>query len=258
MVRIFIILAMFSFLIKAEANVVHIVYFQPADQPDPTNEDIGEIEDIMLETQYYYSKALYEHGHIPKTFYLQRDKTGEMIIHIVKGKHGVAVYSEPKRINEELPRQILHRFLENEKILIVFIAGLQDIMGLKGVAGKECLIELKNEELVKESCGNTAYIPKPPHKELFHILRISIHELGHCFGFDHNDKQPPVDKQFMMASLHTINPINPNTLKIDGYVLAANEAEMLSKHPYFIKKHLSVPANILAIRTWAALKTEHR
>ena len=256
MVRILIILAMFSFLIKAEANVVHIVYFQPADQPDPTNEDIGEIEDIMLETQYYYSKALYEHGHIPKTFYLQRDKTGEMIIHIVKGKHGVAVYSDPKPINEELPRQILHRFLENEKILIVFIAGLQKIMGIEGVAGKECLKELKNEKLVKESCGNTAYIPI--HKELSRVLIISTHELGHCFGLGHNDEQPPVDKQFMMASLHIINPINPNTLKIDGYVLAANEAEMLSKHPYFIKNHLSVPANILAIRTWAALKTEHR
>ena len=256
MVRIFIILAMFSFLIKAEANVVHIVYFQPADQPDPTNEDIGEIEDIMLETQYYYSKALYEHGHIPKTFYLQRDKTGEMIIHIVKGKHDVAVYSDPKRINEELPRQILHRFLENEKILIVFIAGLQKIMGREGVAGKECLKELKNEKLVKESCGNTAYIPI--HKELFHILRISIHELGHCFGFDHNDKQPPANKQLMMASLHIIDLNNPNAIEINGYVLDANEAGMLSKHSYFTKKHLSVPASMLTIRTWAALKTEHR
>ena len=256
MVRILIILAMFSLLIKAEANVVHIVYFQPAGQPEPKNEDIGEIEGIMLKTQYYYSKALYEHGHIPETFNLQRDHTGEIIIHIVKGKHDVAVYSDPKRINEELPRQILHRFLEDEKILIVFIAGLEEIMGVDGIAGKECRQELKNEKVVKESCGNTAYIPI--HKELFKVLIVSIHELGHCFSLGHNDKQPPANKQFTMASEHIIDLNNPNAIEINGYVLDASEAKILSKHPYFTKKHLSVPASMLAIRTWAALKTEHR
>ena len=40
------ILAMFSFLIKAEANVVHVVYFQPADQPNTISKSLYRISSI--------------------------------------------------------------------------------------------------------------------------------------------------------------------------------------------------------------------
>ena len=94
MIRILIFLTMFLFLINTEANVIHTVYFQPADQPAPTKDDIRDTKGIMLKAQSYFLREMKRHGLAPKTFRLERDGAGMMVIHIVKGKHDLKAYSD--------------------------------------------------------------------------------------------------------------------------------------------------------------------
>ena len=91
---VFLVLVLLTVLIKAEANVIHTVYFQPADQPAPTKENIREVKSTMLKTQALYSRELKRHGHTPKTFQIERDAAGLIVVHIVKGKHNLRTYSE--------------------------------------------------------------------------------------------------------------------------------------------------------------------
>ena len=237
-------ITMFLFLIKAEANVIHTVYFQAADQPEPSKDNIREIKGIMLKTQAFYSREMKRYDHEPKTFNLERDDAGQIVIHIVNGKHDLKVYSDLPLIDEELPPEIHDFFWLKNKIRVVFLAGANDIGGVGGIARKVCQGNL---------CGHTAYVPD---NDKIGRLHTTLHEVGHTFGLDHNAKKPPEEKHFVMAAV-VIFDLNKR-FNLNNYVLDADEAEMLNNHPFFINNPLSVTASILVIKTWGALKVQHR
>ena len=64
--------------------IVKTIFFQPVDADhlaDP------KIRDLMEDTQEFYASEMDRHGFGRKTFDLERDKSGQMIIHHVEGKH---------------------------------------------------------------------------------------------------------------------------------------------------------------------------
>ena len=244
MIRILIFLTMFLFLINTEANVIHTVYFQPADQPAPTKDDIRDTKGIMLKAQSYFLREMKRHGLAPKTFRLERDGAGMMVIHIVKGKHDLKAYSDVNLINEELPPEISDGFRRKNKIRVVFLAGAREINGVGGLAWKSCLVFF---------CGHTAIIPE---SDRVFILSTTIHEMGHAFGLLHNAKKPPAEKFFIMAATIQIN--GNKGLNIKDYLLDADEAQLLNDHSFFNPGPLNVTPRMLAIKTWGALKSQYR
>ena len=247
---VFFVLMLLTVLIKAEANVVHTVYFQPADQPAPTKEDIREVKNIMLKTQAFYSRELKRLENVPKTFKLERDDAGLIVVHIVKGKHNLKVYSNFALIRDELPPEISDDLLWREtKIRVVFLAGAKDIAGVAGMARRKCSGNI---------CNHIAYIPTNVDLKI-KIIQITIHEVGHTFGLVHNSKKPPREKTFVMVAL-TVFDLN-NLFKLKDFLLDADETRLLNDHPFFNPGGLSIPnyeVGNLSKKMWVALKVQNR
>ena len=213
MIRILIYLIMLLLLIKADANVIHAVYFQAADRPPPTEDDIRKAKDIMHKTQVFYLQEMKRHGYGAKTFNLERDDLGQIVIHIVKGKHNFVAYSNFGLITAELPIKIQDNFKEKNKICVVFLTGVWEINGARGVASRQCW---------RNTCGYLALIPTirkfglefgpmvEGHDDIDHVnLIVTIHEIGYTFGLDHNFNNPPDKKSFIMATKLTFNRDKP-------------------------------------------------
>ena len=256
MIRILIYLIMFLFLIKADANVIHTVYFQAADRPPPTKDDIRKAKDIMHKTQVYYLQEMKRHGYGAKTFNLERDDAGQIVINIVKGKHNWVAYSDPRFIIAELPVKIRVSFKEKNKICVVFLAGVWEINGARGQAARQCW---------GKTCGHLALIPTirkfglvwgpmvKGHDDIDHInLLVTLHEIGHTFGLDHNFNKHPDAKSFVMAPKLTLNQDKP--FDLNDYIFDADEAEMLNNHHFLIEGYRDVSPNMLTIKTWGDLK----
>ena len=150
MIRILIYLIMFLFLIKADANVIHTVYFQAADRPPPTKDDIRKAKDIMHKTQVYYLQEMKRHGYGAKTFNLERDDAGQIVINIVKGKHNWVAYSDPRFI-------IRNCLLKSE---LVSRKKIKYVSSFSPVYGKSMEREVKLQGSVwGKTCGHLALIP---------------------------------------------------------------------------------------------------
>ena len=251
---------MFLFLIKADANVIYTVYFQAADRPPPTKDDIRKAKDIMHKTQVYYLREMKRHGYGAKTFNLERDDAGQIVINIVKGKHNWVAYSDFRRITAELPVKIRVSFKEKNKICVVFLAGIWEINGARGVASSQCW---------GNACGYLALIPTirkfglefgpmvKGHDDIDHInLLVTLHEIGHIFGLDHNFNNPPDKKSFVMVAKGTLNQDKP--FDLNDYIFDADEAEIINNHHFLIEGYRDVSPNMLTIKTWGDLKALYR
>ena len=246
---VFLVLVLLTVLIKAEANVIHTVYFQPADQPAPTKENIREVKSTMLKTQAFYSRELKRHGHTPKTFQIERDAAGLIVVHIVKGKHNLRTYSNYSLIRNELPPGIRDDPLWREtKISVVFLAGAKNSANKAGIAERKCSGNI---------CNNIAYIPTNIDLNIIKV-QIAIHEVGHTFGLEHNPRNPPRGKSFVMVA-NTLFDLK-NLFKLTDFLLDADEAELINDHPFF-NPNLSIPdyevGNLLKT-VWGALKIQNR
>ena len=246
---VFFVLVLLTVLIKAEANVINTVYFQPADQPVPTKENIREVKSIMLKAQAFYPRELKRHGHTPKTFQLERDAAGLIVVHIVKGKHNLRTYSNYSLIRNELPPGIRDDPLWREtKISVVFLAGAKNIANKAGIAERKCSGNI---------CNNIAYIPTNIDLNIIKV-QIAIHEVGHTFGLEHNPRNPPRGKSFVMIA-NTLFDLK-NLFKLTDFLLDADEAELINDHPFF-NPNLSIPdyevGNLLKT-VWGALRIQNR
>ncbi len=73
---------------------LHVVYFTPADrEPDAKYEQ--RLEAILTDIQAFYRDGMDRLGFGPKTFPLDRDAQGKLVIHLVKGKEPEKNYTKP-------------------------------------------------------------------------------------------------------------------------------------------------------------------
>ena len=84
-------LAMFAFVPNSFGQdaspeyVVRVIYFIPNDrQPDPDMDT--KLDTLIKEAQKFYADQMESHGFNRKTFRLETDASGEVVIHRVKGK----------------------------------------------------------------------------------------------------------------------------------------------------------------------------
>ena len=89
------------------------------------------IQHAMERTQEYYAEQMREHKFGRKTFRLERDNTGEIVVHNVRGKHKANHYLH--RTKEALDADLPVKMKNENNILISFIGGLQKVAG--GVTG---------------------------------------------------------------------------------------------------------------------------
>ena len=185
---------------------VRVIYFQPTDAPEAP---VEKIRSAMEHTQKYYADEMEKHKFGRKTFRLERDNAGEIVVHAVKGIHKAQHYFNDTQgtLNAELPANMKNK----NDILIIFIGGLWGVAG--GWNGQ-------GQAWFGHDCGACKGWTAIANKNGNFALSTVKHELGHAFGLYHN-----------LRGKHGANLL----MWFDG-VLDAYEARWLDKSRYFNDK----------------------
>ena len=240
-----ILLLTFCFLVPLEANVVHIIYFQPSDQPPPTAKQLNEVRSIVEKTQDFYQQQLIKQGYDAKTF--------QFVIHTVKGKHKLQTYTTTPLdlllIDAEFPPELQEPFWLKNGIRVVFLAGAKNI-GKGGRTLKICNNKSKR-------CAYTAYIPASKKRA---ILSLTAHEIGHVFGLLHNTVKSTPFRSYIMNPKFLVNDDDQHNL--NNHLLTEAETRLLNSHPYFSVERpawYSIPSpEYKTLKMWGMLKINNR
>ena len=193
---------------------VRVIYFQPADVDAPAMPD--KIRDIMKNVQEVYATELDRHGFGRKTFRMERDAQGKVVVHWVNGKQNVVHYAGDtvNTVFTDLPRQ----FKQKHYVYLIIMAGMPSVQNGKygGIAATSF-----------DGDVAFAYIAD---NALRNIQDIIEHELGHTFGLIHNFKQD--GQSYIMGPI--VGPGND--------VFAKHEARWLSKSHFLNEHHIINPA----------------
>ena len=195
-----------------EPRTVRLIYFLPNDRA-PQKDINAEMDRLIKDVQQSYAEVMENHGFGRKTFRLETDSDGKVVVHHVNGRFPDAYYhtgTYDKVVREETSEQ----FDPTKNIYLVVLdvsnGAIDGYCGQgtsDGPEGGVVLIPAPNSRLQRKrgwSCFNVA---------------VAAHELGHAFEIAHdrlrNAKRSP-------SSYHS-----------DWMVTSFCAAEWLDVHRYF-------------------------
>ena len=154
---------------ESHRPIVRLVHFIPSDiTPDPDIKD--EMRQAITGTQQFFADEMERHGYGNKTFQLETDTNGEIVVHQVQGEHNAADYvlgRGVRDVHNELPQEQFDR----RNFYYIFTELTETLYNAKeGLSG---IGSPYSDDL---SFGGHATV---------HFLRVQLaaHELGHAFWF---------------------------------------------------------------------------
>ncbi len=193
-------------LYSLEPYTVRTVYFMPTDSIDRSA--WLDLDNIMKNNQEVYESEMERHGFPGKTFRLETDNQGQVIVHKIKGMHNKAHYSGDTYALVKQELQV--RFNDKKNIYAIVVGGMPVLQWGQagGVAGASPGGWWnKGEDHAFIVSGETT---------LANTEQVILHELGHAFGLWHIALYDP--QEFILGS---------------GKKLSLHEARWLSKSYYF-------------------------
>ena len=157
-------------------RMVRVVYFFPNDRQSQPDID-AKLDALIKDVQQFYADEMERHGFGRKTFQIETDENGAVIVHHVRGKYGEAHYTE-QNVLEETEDQF------DESKNIYFYA----------VDVSSNLLYSNFDRLVcgtgwGGTGGGSATVPASGHCIVGHSRSgfvLAAHELGHAFGLLHD------------------------------------------------------------------------
>ncbi len=169
---------------------VHVIYFKPTNAPGIDHEYHDK---IMKDIQKYYQLEMTRHGFIDKTFPLETDENGKLVIHTINAKHDSEHYDidEDRHwdlIEPELPFKFNNQqnWNSRDNVHLIIIGGLQMHGNWRG--GPAMGFAWHGNRW-----GGNAIVTMDTKNDFpHHYLGVVAHELGHAFALDpghnnHND-----------------------------------------------------------------------
>ena len=199
--------------LKADVNSnkkVRLVYFVPSDRQPRESQAIA-LRELVKEAQRFFANEMERHGFGRKTFNFEYDDQGEPIVHEIRGEFDRHYYSQDMG---RLPwMEIVSHFDDLHHVFFVAIDSSVGTFG-GGVGGLGALsfstdkrhvlgyvssdplnpssggFALRHRDITdgEQSIGGLALIPAAnvgPHQ-----LGVTLHELGHVFGLEHDYREP--------------------------------------------------------------------
>ena len=189
---------------------VRVIYVVPNDRkPDP-NMDM-KLDVLMKETQQFYADLMVYHGFDRKTFRLETDATGNVIVHHVDGKHNNAYYQNESEDSEGsmIVWDEIEEHFDLSKNIYVLVLDISDhIVAYGGIPVSGLAGDLNSHY-------GKVLIPA------FNPAIALWHELGHAFGLTHDSRSDAEAKRW----------VHPDTQ--DPMITSFCAAEWLDVSRYF-------------------------
>jgi hypothetical protein len=170
---------------------VHVIYFKPTDAEDIDHEYHDK---ILKDIQKYFQSEMTRHGFTDKTFPLETDENGKLVIHTINAKHNTDHYDIEDhfdiledRIEPELPFRFNNELNwdSRDNVHLIIIGGIKLNGDWRG--GPAWGHTWHGGRWGGNAVVTMDYINDFPD----HYLAIVAHELGHAFALDpgHNGVQ---------------------------------------------------------------------
>ena len=224
--------------------VVRVIYVVPNDRkPDPNMDTT--LDTLMKETQQFYADLMAYHGFDRKTFRLETDATGKVIVHHVDGKHNNAYYQNESEDSEGsmIVWDEIEAHFDLSKNIYVLALDISDyIVAYGGIAVSGLAGDLNSHY-------GKVLIPA------FNPAVALWHELGHTFGLTHDSRteaqrwahpetQDPMITSFCAAEWLDVsryfNPVQDIVLESDNEAQVKMLKPTRGSSPYAIRIQFEV------------------
>ena len=163
-------------------NAVQIIHFVPNDHT-PQRDINAKLDTLMKEVQAFFADEMERHGFGRKTFALETDAAGEVVVHRVNGRKADAYYHKETR--QKVTTEVsLQRFYARKNIYVVIVDVSTEQIGadfgptISAVCGVGGHRQQNTGDL-----GGRAFMPASGSCFNFGVM---AHELGHTFGLYHD------------------------------------------------------------------------
>ena len=180
-------------------GLVRVVYFLPSDRTARPDR-MAALRQLIKDAQQFYADEMHRHGFGKKTFTVETDNNGEPLVHQINGKFREEYYD--KNVPDfKVWEELLEHFKGDDLQHVYFIAIdlsselLDKSCGLGGASffpiqgnigfGPAGKAKLRHRDITmgEELLGGFALIPA---SGTCFGHRVTVHELGHAFGIDHD------------------------------------------------------------------------
>ena len=225
-------------------GLVRLIYFLPNDRPARPDR-IPALRRLIKDTQQFFADEMQSHGFGRKTFSVEIDTDGEPVVHRINGKFDENYYNKnDKKVPEDAVwEEIVEHFDDFQHIYFVIIDVSSEALGIEdascglaapsyfspngGFASVDGLgLRHRRTTQGEEVLGGLSLIPASgqcfeDNRGYQHPLRVTIHELGHTFGLEH-DFRDGFDSDLAVGG--------------KGFSLSKCDAEWLSVSRFFNSK----------------------
>ena len=147
--------------------MVRVIYFLPNDSQPQKDIDII-LGTLIKHTQEFYAVNMENHGFGRKSFQIETDSPGKVIVHHVKGKFAETYYQEHSWVWDEVSEQF-------DMSKNIYLVAIEISTGLNNEA---CGLGISN--------GLEGGMALLPASGICFNRAVAAHELGHTFGLAHD------------------------------------------------------------------------
>ncbi len=164
-----------------QREMVRLIYFLPINRRSQSNINT-KLDKLIKDTQQFYTDQMQNRGFGRKTFTLETDTTGRVVVHHINGKFTSHYYHTETvdKVMEEVEKQF--DTSKNIYLIVVDVSSQviesENTCGVGGGSWKGFDAEMQQRDL-----GGHAIIPASG--PCFSI-NVTAHELGHTFGLAHD------------------------------------------------------------------------